>query len=263
MAQDINYGWKQNEIAHHDLIAQEYDETTMKSYSFFDPIIEKKIDKFRKRNAKFILDCGCGTGRATLLAQNRGFSGVVSLDISFEMLKCLKAKLQRSWLGAKTYLVVGDAENLPFKNGFFDGIISLGLLHHIPSINKAINEQARTLKNNGLLIIGDLNNEISLFSWVMNALIYIFFHIIQIIFKKMHIMLYSTGVSSATERDINARDVLIELDKFHFNHSSRYFMHNYILDRYLPRYASKTIFYFLNKFNYAKKGDIFLIEAQR
>jgi SAM-dependent methyltransferase len=44
---------------------------------------------------------------------------------------------------------------LPFNNSEFDLILAFGILHHIPSINKALAEIVRVMKVNGLFIFRD------------------------------------------------------------------------------------------------------------
>ena len=45
--------------------------------------------------------------------------------------------------------------SLPFNNSEFDLILAFGILHHIPSINKALAEIVRVMKVNGLFIFRD------------------------------------------------------------------------------------------------------------
>lgn len=64
-----------------------------------------------------LLDIGAGTGFATRLFE--GCCECVALEPSIEML--------RQYSGLK---VVGRAEELPFKSGSFDSVVSLTALHH-------------------------------------------------------------------------------------------------------------------------------------
>jgi|GEM_PF-5296185 len=51
-----------------------------------------------------------------------------------------------------------DVENLPFPDNYFDVIISKHVLHHIPNLDKTLNEAHRCLKKDGVLIIA-LNSD--------------------------------------------------------------------------------------------------------
>jgi ubiquinone/menaquinone biosynthesis C-methylase UbiE len=110
-------------------------------------LIDKEIDK--NKNIK-VLDVGCGTGVYVDELVKRGFS-VYGLDISKEMVERSLLRIEES---KKTYvrLSVGDAELLPFKENFFDLIISVGVLEYLPSEINALSEFKRLLKPSGILI---------------------------------------------------------------------------------------------------------------
>lgn len=112
-----------------------------------------------------ILDASCGRGRiAKLLYQ--AFN-VTALDISEEMLKSLKSlDLPR------VSMVKGDAENMPFKDNSFDGIVCVKSFVHYPNPQKALNEFYRVLKKNGILII-DIDNKYSLRWFLKNIVIFL------------------------------------------------------------------------------------------
>jgi len=42
--------------------------------------------------------------------------------------------------------VIGDAHNLPFKDGAFDAVVTKNLLQHLPSYRKALSEMMRVAK---------------------------------------------------------------------------------------------------------------------
>ncbi len=65
-----------------------------------------------------VLDLGCGTG---FVSQHLGECSVVGLDISEEMVKAYKERFGTG--------VVGNAEELPFKDGSFDFVLSNFSLH--------------------------------------------------------------------------------------------------------------------------------------
>jgi SAM-dependent methyltransferase len=50
-------------------------------------------------------------------------------------------------------LVQGDAERLPFRGGFFDAAVSVGVLHHTPETAEGVKEIHRLLKPGGLAIV--------------------------------------------------------------------------------------------------------------
>jgi len=70
-----------------------------------------------------ILDLGCGSGRDLSYFSGHGFR-VVGLDYSFRLLKLAKNFSHRP-------VVLGDIKRLPFGEGVFDAIWSVGSLLHI------------------------------------------------------------------------------------------------------------------------------------
>ena len=88
------------------------------------------------------LDVGCGTGRWAMLAAPR-VGALIALDPSAEALDVAK---ERTAGIDNCYLVQGAAGTLPFRDGSFDFMYSLGVLHHTPQPIKAIADCVRKLK---------------------------------------------------------------------------------------------------------------------
>lgn len=84
------------------------------------------------------LDLGCGDG-----VLNQYLSNIVSVDLSFELLKLNKNKNK----------VNSSAINLPFKNNTFKSVISITMIQDIENVEKVINEIYRVLKEEGILIL--------------------------------------------------------------------------------------------------------------
>jgi len=81
---------------------------------------------------------------------------LIGLDISFNMLKIAKEKQKKS------YLILGDIENLPFKSNLFAGFISITSFQNLPDIRKGIEEMNRVFKRSGLLAITILKKSFNL-----------------------------------------------------------------------------------------------------
>lgn len=94
-----------------------------------------------------VLELGCRTALYSNLAIHFGASLVVSLDLSAEGLRLAK-RLSKS-LGHDVTLIRGDAENLPFRDESFDGVMSLWLLEHLPNPQATLRETFRTLSRGG------------------------------------------------------------------------------------------------------------------
>jgi len=114
------------------------------------------ITSLKLYNNTFLLDAGCGSGR--FLSNTKLNQPFLGLDISLEMLKLARKELKKGWF------VVGELENLPFKNDVFNEIISVRVLQHIKDQGQAIREFSRVCKANGDVIVLCLN------SWTLHCL---------------------------------------------------------------------------------------------
>ena len=102
---------------------------------------------------KRILDAGCGTGEKSIFFSKAG-AEVIAIDFSKGQLKEARKRAKEE-----------KSENLIFKEkdilkdnlkdlGKFDIIVSLGVLHHIESLEKVFTRIVGQLKPNGIVIIG-------------------------------------------------------------------------------------------------------------
>ena len=118
-----------------------------------DEDLIKAVSFLRKHKVKKILDLGCGTGRHVIYLSKLGFD-VYGIDIAEEGIK-----IAREWLngeGLSANLEVGSIyKKLPYKDNFFDAIVSTQTIHHerIENIRKAIGEVERVLKPGGLIFM--------------------------------------------------------------------------------------------------------------
>lgn len=115
--------------------------------------LSKIVKIFKKHNVKRVLDLGCGSGRHTVYLTRNGFK-VYGIDIAEEGIKITKEWLKREKLQANLK-VDSIYKKLPYKDNFFDAIISTNTIHHtkIEDIRKAIKEIERILRPKGLLFI--------------------------------------------------------------------------------------------------------------
>lgn len=122
---------------------------------------EKYLDSFEKETLlsvlgdirnKRILDVGAGTGRLSLRLAEKG-ADVIALDISDRML----AELERK--NKKIITVVGDAEQLPFEDNFFDAVTAAFLIIHLKDPVRFFDEVYRVLKDGGRFIVTNINQK--------------------------------------------------------------------------------------------------------
>lgn len=119
--------------------------------------LHKDLPRFvkllKRAGAKNVLDLGCGTGKHTVALAKGGFR-VFGFDLVETAVKVVQDWLKKEWLGAE--LRVGDMyKKLPYKDNFFDGIISTKVLHHgtLPQIKKLVKELERVMRPGGILMV--------------------------------------------------------------------------------------------------------------
>ncbi|MBY5351786.1 class I SAM-dependent methyltransferase [Rhizobium leguminosarum] len=104
-----------------------------------------------------VLDVGCGTGTIALLAKQKvGPNGrVAGIDASGEMVARAMAKAERAKLPIA--FSTGTAQDLPYKDGEFDVVLSTLMFHHLPKRGREefCREALRVLRPNGRLVIID------------------------------------------------------------------------------------------------------------
>ncbi|MEM2929065.1 MAG: class I SAM-dependent methyltransferase [Nitrososphaerota archaeon] len=82
----------------------------------------------------------------------------IALDISLEMLKKLKEKIERDTIKNKINLILADAENLPFKEKVFNSLVCSLTINHFNNLEKIAKEISRVLKKDSICIISTLNS---------------------------------------------------------------------------------------------------------
>lgn len=103
-----------------------------------------KID-FSLQNKK-VLDVGCGDGNDCINLKKMGASQVSGVDPSENFINSAKTKLPEG------DFVVGSAEALPYEDNSFEVIISKYAIQTSTDVPKCLNEMARVIKENGILV---------------------------------------------------------------------------------------------------------------
>jgi len=101
----------------------------------------------------FVLDLGCGKGRISRLALERGARKTVGLDSSQSMLRAASAAIH----SASAHWVRGNAEVLPFKKGEFDVVICALMMGHVPEPATVLSQIHNVLRPGGFLLISDFH----------------------------------------------------------------------------------------------------------
>lgn len=110
---------------------------------YFDIVDAKMLNK-----ESVVLDLGCGSGRWTkYMANQAGF--IEAVDPSEAVFRA--ASIYNSLENVR--FTQASIETLPFDNDSFDFVISLGVLHHIPDTEKALQALLKKLKVGGYALI--------------------------------------------------------------------------------------------------------------
>jgi SAM-dependent methyltransferase len=101
---------------------------------------------------KRALDLGCGPAMMEAALLERGFD-VWGIDASEQMIEHGKARIAENSLRSRCHLAVGDVQKLPCADGFYDAVVSMGLLEYLPDYAPALREMHRALRNGGIAVL--------------------------------------------------------------------------------------------------------------
>jgi SAM-dependent methyltransferase len=108
--------------AHGEGLRLEIEGSVRRIRDFYAPLIRRELPDARR-----ILDCGCGNGVSVDTLANEGFEAWGN-DVSQLRKWQWRERAQRD------HLVVAGGERLPFSDGWFDAVISSGVLEHIGTV---------------------------------------------------------------------------------------------------------------------------------
>ena len=163
--------YKESNASKKKQVTQMFD-TISGTYDRLNRVISLGIDiKWRKKvvdiiiatNPKRILDVATGTAdlaiaiakkkQAQNTTENKEKNQVIGLDISTGMLEMGKQKVTQEHLEQTVTLEVGDAENIPYPDNYFDAItVSFGV-RNFENLDKGLSEIYRVLQPNGIFVI--------------------------------------------------------------------------------------------------------------
>jgi ubiquinone/menaquinone biosynthesis C-methylase UbiE len=98
------------------------------------------------------LDLGCGPAMMEEALLERGLE-VWGIDASERMIQYAKERIGRHPQARRCHLAVGSAERLPCADGFYDAILSMGMLEYLPDYEPALREMHRALRNGGIAVL--------------------------------------------------------------------------------------------------------------
>ena len=137
-----------------DSISSEYDLLngimTFNSHKKWKKNILNIAKKLKPKNA---LDIATGTADIAINLGSISDCNVVGVDISEQMLSVGRKKITKMKLDEAIRLETGDAENLNFKDNYFD-LVTIGFgVRNFQDLEKGLSECFRVLNEKGTLII--------------------------------------------------------------------------------------------------------------
>ena len=137
-----------------DTISGEYDGLNKIISLGTDAAWKKKIlQMVQLQNPANILDIATGTGDLAILFAETSAKEIIGLDISQGMLDIGKKKIEAKKLNAKIQMVLGDGENIPYSDNYFDVITVAYGVRNFENLEIGLSEILRVLKPNGTFII--------------------------------------------------------------------------------------------------------------
>jgi len=145
----------------------------------YKDFIDTLINKTETNTGEKILDVATGTclipRRLVEKQRNVNISGI---DITFDMLKNGKEKINKIDANSFISLTTGDAMLMPFRSNIFD-VVMCGLATHHMDVPKLLNEINRILKPEGRFSLGDVGGsklwKFALIQFIIKILAFFYF----------------------------------------------------------------------------------------
>jgi demethylmenaquinone methyltransferase/2-methoxy-6-polyprenyl-1,4-benzoquinol methylase len=153
--------YKDSSLGKKEQVAQMFD-TISGNYDGLNRVISFGIDvKWRKKvlkmvagkNPQTILDIATGTGDLAILMAQTQAKEIIGADISAGMLEVGRKKIAEQKLDSRIKMVLGDSENLPFEDNYFDAITVAFGVRNFENLEKGLAEILRVLKPGGIFVI--------------------------------------------------------------------------------------------------------------
>ena len=152
-----NWKEKLKVMSRYDLTAKMYDERYAEEQVAKYKAALKEVDTAKTT----VLDVGCGSGLLFNFIAVKAKT-VLGVDISGKLLEQAKQNAKNF---QNVSVVRADADNLPFKNGFFDEIFAFTILQNMPKPAQTLIEFRRVSKAEGKVVVTGLKKAFPLDSF--------------------------------------------------------------------------------------------------
>jgi len=122
---------------------------------------ERKLYSIFLRKRGIILYVACGTGRHISYLVNQLGCEVIGLDLAKNMIKIAMTKLSKAER-ERVHFLIADAEQLPFREGSFNGIVCTRSFYLFTNKFKFLREAYYVLKSDGRLLLSSVFKDLFL-----------------------------------------------------------------------------------------------------
>jgi ubiquinone/menaquinone biosynthesis C-methylase UbiE len=147
--------WENNPLCSHNI---PFKTGSRDYYRYFDKLREDnesiefsyRLHEYESFNGMKVLDIGCGNG---YVLNHYSMNGAITtgIDLTWTGIQLSRKRFEMDKKNG--CFLNANGEDLPFKNNSFDCVCSMGVLHHTPEIERALDEIYRVLKPGGRLIL--------------------------------------------------------------------------------------------------------------
>lgn len=132
-------------------------------WNLFNKTQHDKCNKYRHSEKRFeaetawinteledniVLDAGCGSGRFTEIALNKG-AKVIALDLSNSVESCYSNMIEAGYDESSFIVIQASFYDMPIKEGVIDKAFSLGVLQHTPNPRESLESICRLVRRKG------------------------------------------------------------------------------------------------------------------
>ena len=153
--------YKNSDLSKKEQVTKMFD-TISGDYDGLNRVISFGIDiKWRKKVVKIIkesnpdtvLDIATGTGDLAIILAETNATKIIVLEISSGRFDIGKVKIKKKALDSKIDMILGDSENMPFDDNYFDAITVAFGVRNFETLENGLKEIYRVLKPNGTFVI--------------------------------------------------------------------------------------------------------------